>query len=904
MDIKRPPLTRPTGQTTSPQTTQLTNQGTVTPAVNTVPVTAVSQAQAIDGVDVVVQSSTLKQLDQLWSSKQFGRIVDVIAAEIAPLLQADFKGLDGNALVAATSKVYVLEERLKATLNQLSMTDAAPVKMQALGLAKDLATVSTAIFRQAVVLQDRNETQPVTAWLVAKDTHKNAHKWSPEEHLAYVAQKTVEFYLKGGQDSQVRQVDGDFLKSLKSGALCEYVVDAYDVARAAVVEDGKASPGHTVLSQGNDAFSAGTFEVQKDARGDITQVLIGTFSGHYRTGLDAQEHLARHVVAALSQLYPTKAPAELVAMVVRREGQATNPRTIEVIGRGIGLEGAHAQQLETALKAEAMRWQPLQLQDGPKGTASALGKELAGIKDWVVGAIKDGLFLDEGKRFAAPRNPGAKPAQVNGSNIVLAAAPKRAEAATNVMDVLARIDAFMEKAVVSADSVVGQQLIGTLAALNDYAKKLPSSVVNQTAKVEIERLAARWNNGVAGKTGADLGLVFSQAPTADRTTRLVATINPKATDDQLKDMLRAGMDVARFNTAHGSLDDKIGVMKKLRLFAAEMGKDVTIQVDLEGPKLRLRKFENPQKLPNNDIWLKTGETATLTTKDILGSQQGMLFPVDYPTLCDDVKPGDPVSMNDATVKLVVKAVDKAAGTVTCEVVTGGKVWDNKGVAFPQSKLSGSTVTDEDLQNLTALIDHVDVFAQSFVQDASDVLFLRARMADLGQVKPVIAKIERGNIALDEAELLKIALAADGLMVARGDLGVELGELKLPMAERLIREVGEKTGRPVMLATEVMMSVLSESRGSRGDVDALFGAVHDRRFQAIMLGKETSAHKSPGDVIREVSGYISFGEQERDKPKAKAQPSLGRTTAAALFVSKGQSAKPVTTTSTTTSPENT
>jgi pyruvate kinase len=264
----------------------------------------------------------------------------------------------------------------------------------------------------------------------------------------------------------------------------------------------------------------------------------------------------------------------------------------------------------------------------------------------------------------------------------------------------------------------------------------------------------------------------------------------------------------------------------------------------------------------------------------------MLVPVDYPSMCADVKVGDPVSMNDATVKMVVKAVDKAKGTITCEVTTGGKVWDNKGVAFPQSKLSGATVTDEDLQNLTALIDHVDIFAQSFVQSADDVIFLRERMLDLGQVKPIIAKIERGNIALDEAELFKIALASEGLMVARGDLGVELGEHKLPVAERLIREVGERTGRPVKLATEVMMSVLSESRGSRGDVDALFGAVTERRFQAIMLGKETSAHKSPGDVIREVSGYITFGEQEREKPKAKPQPTLGATMAAALFVSRG------------------
>jgi len=858
MDIKRP--------TSTTQRTGLTGQKPVTPQTQTQTVTptTTTEVKGIDGVDKAVSSPALRQLDALWAGKQYGAIVDAIAAELAPLGGADFKGLDGNALVAVTSKVYILEERLKATINQLSLVDDKGTKLQALGLAKDLAGISTAIFRAAVVLQDAADPQPVSAWLVAKDTHKKADKWSPTEHLAYVAQKTVEFYLKGGQESQIRLIDGDFLKSLKSGALCEYVVDAYDVPRASVVEAGKPSPGHTVLSQGNDAFTAGTFEVQKDKNGDITQVLIGTFSGHYRTGLEAQAHLARHVVAALGQVYPDKTPDELVKMVVQREGQATNPRTIEVIARGIGLEGSAAQQLETQLKAEAMRWQPLQ-STSTTASPSALAKELAGIKDWVVGAIKDGLFLDESKRSGKGSKPGA---------------------ATSAMEVLVRIDQFMAKSVAKDDLVVGHQLIGALAALQGYTNSLPAGTVHAATKLEVERLAARWNVGVAGKTGADLGLLFSPPPTADRSTRIVATVNPKATDEQLKDMLRAGMDVARFNTAHGSLDQKIEVMKKLRLFAAEMGREITIQVDLEGPKLRLRTFENPQKLENNDIWLKAGDTATLTTKDVPGSQAKMLFPVDYPTMCDDVKVGDPVSMNDATVKMVVKAVDKANGTVTVEVTTGGKVWDNKGVAFPQSKLSGATVTDEDLQNLTALIDHVDIFAQSFVQSADDVIFLRERMLDLGQVKPIIAKIERGNVALDEAELFKIALASEGLMVARGDLGVELGEQKLPVAERLIREVGERTGRPVMLATEVMMSVLSESRGSRGDVDALYGAVTERRFQAVMLGKETSAHKSPGDVIREVSGYISFGENEREKPKAKPQPTLGATTAAALFVSRG------------------
>lgn len=828
-------------------------------------------AVAVDsiGLDKIAPPS-MQQLDRLWETGQYAAIVNSIALTIAPLKRTDFKGLDGQALVVTASKLFVLEERLKATINKLSMTDNKAAKLQALSLAQDIAAASTGVFRQAVVLQDAADPLPVSAWLVAKDTHKNAHKWTPEEHLNYLAQKTVEFYLKGGTDAQIADVSPAFLSSLKSGALCEYVVDAYDTARAAVVEAGRPSPGHTVLSRGHDAFTAGTFEVQKNDHGDITQVLIGTFSGHFRTGLSAQTQMVRHVVAALSTMYPERSREEILAMVVQREGQATNPRTIEVIGRGIGLDGAIAQQLETNLKAEAMRWQPLQLEELPKQSVSPLAKELAGIKDWVSGALKNNLFIAAAHRPASSKAPAAG-------------------AATSAFEVLARIDGFMAAAAKASNVVVGDQLLGTLRALDAYTGKLPADVVDTNVQREIDRLLKRWDNGVFGVTGADLGAVFS-APPPGRSTRIVATINPKATDDELKDILRAGADVARFNTAHGSISDKITVMKKLRQFAAEMGREVSIQVDLEGPKLRLRSFENPKQLANNDIFLKAGETATLTTADVKGSQSKMLFPVDYPTMCDDVKPGDPVSMNDGTVKLVVKSVDKAAGRVTAEVVTGGKVWDNKGVAFPQSKLSGATVTDEDLQNLTALIDHVDVFAQSFVQSADDVIFLRARMQDLGAVKPIIAKVERGNIALDEAALTNIAVVSDGLMVARGDLGVELGEAQLPVAERLIREVGETTGRPVMLATEVMMSVLNESRGSRGDVDALYGAIVDRRFQAIMLGKETSSHKQPGNVVREVSRYIAFGEAEREKPK-KPAASLSSTTAASLFMNRGRVATP-------------
>ena len=157
MDLKRPSLTTPRPVLTGKSFQTQTQTPTVTPTMPT------TEAKAIDGIDKTVASPTLRTLDALWAGKQYGAIIDTIAAELAPLRGADFKGLDGNALVAVTSKVYILEERLKATINQLSLVGEKPAKLQALGLAKELAGVSTAIFRAAVVLQDAADPQPVSA---------------------------------------------------------------------------------------------------------------------------------------------------------------------------------------------------------------------------------------------------------------------------------------------------------------------------------------------------------------------------------------------------------------------------------------------------------------------------------------------------------------------------------------------------------------------------------------------------------------------------------------------------------------------------------------------------------------------------------------------------------------------
>ena len=347
------------------------------------------------------------------------------------------------------------------------------------------------------------------------------------------------------------------------------------------------------------------------------------------------------------------------------------------------------------------------------------------------------------------------------------------------------------------------------------------------------------------------GIGFNGLP---RRTRVVATINPKVTDLQLQQMVMAGMNVARFNTAHGNVDELIDLIQRTRKAAATVGMPMSIQVDLEGPKMRLGKFENPKGLEFNDIVLTAGQKLTLTSKDVLGNAN--LLPVSVSTLATDVKPGQPIFLNDGLVKLTVTSTNPADGTVEAEVMVGGKVWDNKGINLPQSKLSAPTITEADLANLTALLPHVDLVAPSFVRSAADVTFLRARMTDLGRVVPIIAKIERPE-ALDDIDA--IALEADGLMVARGDLGVEIGFENVPEAEREVISVGHAYGKPVVVATEVLPSMTKELRPTHGESAALFSAVSDHDVEAIMLGKETSFAKDPAETVRAAIMLINRAE---------------------------------------------
>jgi pyruvate kinase len=779
-------------------------------------------AGAADGFAGVISTKDLEDLDALWKLQSYPKIVDKITEHAQRLDGRDFAGLDPEALYQLASQLYVLEQRTGTLLNKLSLVDNKATALRALDTQRTLARVQTAVFRRAVELQDSSTSTPVGQWVVFRDTQKKPGFHSPDSQEMYFIEKLRKFISEGGDPSQIRNLDASFLSELKSGQLCEYVVDAYDVARAATVEDGKPSPGHTLLAHGGDALTAGTLTVTKNERGEITQVIVGTFSGHFRSGIEAQQHLVRHLVAA-------GVPVE---RIVQREGQAGNPRTQEILGRILGLEGPEAQRRETAMITEAYRWDPNAAppdkSDAPKGpkkaggafTKIALGDAMQRMRTTVAKALADGAILS-----------------TQGES-------------RGVVDAI-------DHALVLAEQAGNPLAYGQGIALLRHLTKLDTAQIDAVAKKEVETLFARWDAHKFGE-GFDPADVFGPKPMRDRRARIVATINPKATETQLRDMIAAGMDVARFNTAHGTVDEQVALMKRIRAAAASMGRQVTIQIDLEGPKIRLGKFENPNKLEFNDIILKEGERVTLTTKDVLGNPK--LLPVDFPTLVDDVKLGEPIYMNDGTVELKVTSIDKAAGTLEAEVVMGGKVWDKKGINLPQSQLSVRTITDEDLANLEALLPHVDLVASSFVREPADILFLRSKMEQLGRVVPIIAKIERQE-GLQNLE--RIAIVSDALMVARGDLGVEIGYENVPAAERRINAVGKLYGKPTMVATEVLMSMVKDpSRPSRGDVEGLYAAIYDRGADAIMLGKETSFPAHPADVVRAASRVIEKAETER------------------------------------------
>ena len=325
--------------------------------------------------------------------------------------------------------------------------------------------------------------------------------------------------------------------------------------------------------------------------------------------------------------------------------------------------------------------------------------------------------------------------------------------------------------------------------------------------------------------------------------KIVCTLGPaSSTPERIGELIDAGMSVARLNFSHGSHDDHARMLQIVRSEADRRGRSIAVLLDLQGPKIRIGKLANGQ------IELRPGAELTITTENILGDERRVS--TTYAMLPTDVKPGDSILLDDGYLGLAVTAV--SAHEVRTVVVTGGVLKNNKGINLPGVEVSAPALSDKDRIDIGFALRHnVDYVALSFVRRPEDVIEAK-RLLTVDQVSiPVIAKIEKPQ-ALER--LGEIIDAADGCMVARGDLGVELGPEKVPLWQKRIIEETNKRGKIVITATQMLESMITQPRPTRAEASDVANAVLDAT-DALMLSGETASGLHPIEAVRTMARII-------------------------------------------------
>ncbi|MEY4102075.1 MAG: Pyruvate kinase [Actinomycetota bacterium] len=332
-----------------------------------------------------------------------------------------------------------------------------------------------------------------------------------------------------------------------------------------------------------------------------------------------------------------------------------------------------------------------------------------------------------------------------------------------------------------------------------------------------------------------------------RRAKIVATLGPATSSyDSLKSIIEAGVDVARMNLSHGSYDVHEEVYRNVRQAAADLGKPVAVLVDLQGPKIRLGKFaDGPHDLAEGDIF-------KITIEDIVGTKE--ICGTTFKGLPHDVKPGDPLLIDDGKVSLRVLETDGTVVTTVVEVP--GPVSNNKGINLPGVAVNVPALSDKDEADLRwGLRLGVEFIALSFVRDAADIKRVHEIMDEEGVRRPVIAKIEKPQ-AVDNLE--EIVEAFDAIMVARGDLGVELPLEAVPIVQKHAVEVARRMAKPVIVATQVLESMISSPRPTRAEASDCANAVLDGT-DAVMLSGETSVGEFPTITVQTMAKIIESTE---------------------------------------------
>ncbi len=319
-------------------------------------------------------------------------------------------------------------------------------------------------------------------------------------------------------------------------------------------------------------------------------------------------------------------------------------------------------------------------------------------------------------------------------------------------------------------------------------------------------------------------------------TKIIATLGPATADrPRLVELLGAGVDVCRLNFSHGTLDDHGRMLELVRSVAAERGQPVAVMGDLCGPKIRLGRF------PAGPAALRTGQTVRIVRGDEDCSTERLT--VTYPTFVDEVDVGHRVYIDDGLVRLVV--TERRGGELICQCVTGGAVSSRKGVNLPDTPLSAPALTEKDHVDLAWAIKHeLDYVALSFVRSPEDLYELKRTIKQRGSDVPVVIKIEKPE-ALNHLD--ELIAHADGVLVARGDLGIETDLCRVPLVQKDIVARCQAAGVPVIVATQMLQSMVSSPLPTRAEVSDVANAIFDRA-DAVMLSGETAVGQFPVPAV--------------------------------------------------------
>jgi pyruvate kinase len=340
-------------------------------------------------------------------------------------------------------------------------------------------------------------------------------------------------------------------------------------------------------------------------------------------------------------------------------------------------------------------------------------------------------------------------------------------------------------------------------------------------------------------------------PTSDRKTKIVCTIGPSSnTPEKIESLVLAGMNVARLNFSHGSHEDHKSVIDAIRQVEEKMGRTIGILMDLQGPKIRVGTM-----LEGGQI-ITAGVEVILSPEKVLGTSE--IIPIDYPNLVKDAKVGDTILMDDGL--LECRITEKKGSLVKAMVVVGGLLKSRKGVNLPNVKISISAITEKDFEDLDfGLSQGVDIVALSFVRSARDVQDLISHVRAKGSNAAIVAKIEKPEAIPVIDEIIE---EADGIMVARGDLGIEIPSDQVPLIQKHIIRRCRQLGKPVITATQMLESMISNPRPTRAESSDVANAVLDGT-DAIMLSGESASGKYPIEAVRVMDRICRSVEAESD-----------------------------------------